>query len=70
MAKNTPSWRAGCKVKALTLPRETRQNCLDMIHSGITIGGTAFRCGISDDAVVGVINLNLKTITILNKVTV
>lgn len=64
--------RSRRKLAALTLTKEKRQEVLDAIHNGGTVDDICEACGVSQDDVVGVYELNQKTHTYrtLNRETV
>ena len=55
-----PTWITECKQKALNLTREKRQEFLDYIWQGKTIGEAGKLCNLSFDETVGIMNLNIK----------
>lgn len=56
------NWRAQCKHEAKALPPEQRQQVLDDIRAGRTIGETCDKHGLSLAAVCGVVELNIVSI--------
>ena len=65
-------WIGECKEMAMKLPRTKRQEFIDLIHKGKTIGEAIKETGVSFDESSGIMNLNLvvKKTYSLNKVSV
>ena len=53
-------WIEECKVEALVLTKEKRQEFLDLIHQGKKLGEAQDACGISFNAANGVMVMNIK----------
>lgn len=62
--------RAAIKAKGKTVPRETRQRVLDLAREDKTLKEIAQALGLSVDEAYGVILLNTRRVTILNRETV
>lgn len=53
-------WFDDCKKAAAALSVEKRQEFLDLIHQGKSIGNAREACGISFDAANGIIRANIE----------
>ena len=56
-----PDWLGKIKLDAENLSIEKRQEFLDYLHEGMTIGEAYTKAGITFDEANGVINMNIKS---------
>ena len=59
-----------CMKKALALPKEKRQEFLDLMWAGKTIGQSQNICNIGFDEAIGIMNLNIENEPTLRRDTV
>ncbi|MFH0935180.1 MAG: hypothetical protein V1879_08245 [Pseudomonadota bacterium] len=64
------TYKGNLKIIAMALPKEKRQECLDLLRTGLRLDEVGKACGISVDEVMGVFLINIKTIKTLNRVTI
>ncbi len=55
------NWLDECKKAADELPAVKKQEFLDMMHSGETLGDARVACGISFDAANGIMRANIES---------
>ncbi len=65
--KRRISWKTRCKLAATKLPREKRQEFLDYMWQGMTIGEAKEKAGVTFEEANGIIMLNMKSALILNR---
>ena len=53
------SWIDGCKRKAMSLPKEKRQEFIDYMWENMTLGEARKKAGISDEEATGLMLLNI-----------
>ena len=61
------SWKTQCKRAALRLPKMKRQEFLDYMWQGMTLGEAKEKAGISFEEANGVMLLNMRKTTVLNR---
>ncbi len=52
-------WIEKCNQDAMRLSKEKRQEYLDLMREGKTVGEATKECGITDDEAVGIITVNI-----------
>ena len=65
--KRHVSWITKCKRAALNLPIEKRQEFLDYLWEGMSVGDAREKAGLSFDQASGVVMLNMKKVSFLNR---
>jgi DNA-directed RNA polymerase specialized sigma24 family protein len=61
------SWIKDIKKKAKALSKEKRQEILDLMWKGFTIGEAAKVTGVDRETVCGVLHINMQKRTLLNR---
>lgn len=56
-------WKKDCAAAARELTKEKRQEFLDLMWAGKTLGEAREQCGISSDAAVGILNAAIEKTT-------
>ncbi len=54
------NWQEECNKEALALSKEKRQEFLNLMHKGKTIGEAREACGITFNAAIGIMDMNIK----------
>lgn len=67
--KTAADFRQEQKDAAMALSKEKRQEFMDYFWSGLTIGEAREKAGISNDAAMGVMDMNLRQCTYLRRET-
>jgi len=67
---NIERWDVKCKREAMALPKEKRQQFLNLMHKSYTIGEAYAECGITFDEANGIMMLNIADISYLRSETV
>ncbi len=65
--KRRVSWKIKCKRDALKLGKMKRQEFLDYIWEGMSVGEARKKAGISFDEANGILILNMRKTTLLNR---
>jgi hypothetical protein len=63
--RNIERWDDKCKREAKALPKEKRQQFLDLMHKSYTIKEAYTECGISFDEANGIMMLNIAEVLYL-----
>ena len=61
------SWLTKCKIAARKLPKEKRQEFLDYMWSGMTLGEAREKAGITFEEATGIMMINMRERILLNR---